>query len=180
VQGQAPEDPLDNEEQLQEQLESLPYLCRFKSDTMSQYLCQAFDQALARYSALGQGTTPSSAIEMEVRSLHFVTLTLEPPGFWMSDVGHGITASRPDHSIVAHIADVDVAYRGHKIRCDHSKAALQVLEGQITWFVYMVGAIIKGRLTTGSTDTQEVMDGDLSARVLKLLLVVDTPVLMQV
>lgn len=53
------------------------------------------------------------------------------------------------------------------------------MEGQITWFVYMVGAIIKGRLTTGSTDTQEVMDGDLSARVLKLLLVVDTPILMQ-
>ena len=53
------------------------------------------------------------------------------------------------------------------------------MEGQITWFVYMVGAIIKGRLTTGSTDTQEVMDGDLSARVLKLLLVADSPVLMQ-
>jgi hypothetical protein len=60
-----------------------------------------------------------------------------------------------------------------------SNSALQVLEGQITWFVYMVGAIIKGRLTTGSTDTQEVMDGDLSARVLKLLLVVDSPILMQ-
>lgn len=56
---------------------------------------------------------------------------------------------------------------------------MKVMEGQITWFVYMVGAIIKGRLTTGSTDTQEVMDGDLSARVLKLLLVVDTPVLVQ-
>jgi hypothetical protein len=54
------------------------------------------------------------------------------------------------------------------------------MEGQITWFVYMVGAIIKGRLTTGSTDAQEVMDGDLSARVLTLLQVVDTPVLMQV
>lgn len=53
------------------------------------------------------------------------------------------------------------------------------MEGQITWFVYMVGAIIKGRLTTGSTDAQEVMDGDLSARVIKLLYVVDSPVLMQ-
>ena len=68
MQGQAPEDPLDNEEQLQEQLESLPYLCRFKSDTMSVYLCQSFDQALQRYSALGQGATPNSTIEMEVRA----------------------------------------------------------------------------------------------------------------
>ena len=69
MQGQAPEDPLDNEEQLQEQLESLPYLCRFKCDTMSAYLCQSFDHALQRYSALGQGATPNSTIEMEVRTI---------------------------------------------------------------------------------------------------------------
>lgn len=45
----------------------------------------------------------------------------------------------------------------------------QILDGQLTWFVYMIGAIVKGRLTTGTTDGQELVDGDLSARVLSLL-----------
>jgi exportin-7 len=50
---------------------------------------------------------------------------------------------------------------------------MQVLEGQITWFVYMIGAIIKGRLTTGSTDAQELLDGELATRALSLLDVAD-------
>lgn len=52
--------------------------------------------------------------------------------------------------------------------------AVQVVEGQITWFVHMIGAIIKGRLTTGSTESQEVMDGELAARVLSLLKAADS------
>lgn len=52
---------------------------------------------------------------------------------------------------------------------------VQVVEGQITWFVHMIGAIIKGRLTTGSTESQEVMDGELAARVLSLLKAADSP-----
>ena len=52
--------------------------------------------------------------------------------------------------------------------------AMQVVEGQITWFVHMIGAIIKGRLTTGSTESQEVMDGELAARVLSLLKAADS------
>jgi hypothetical protein len=51
---------------------------------------------------------------------------------------------------------------------------VQVLEGQVTWFVYMIGAIIKGRLTTGSTDAQELVDGDLATRALSLLDAADT------
>eukprot|EP00892_Ulva_mutabilis_P000722 jgi/Ulvmu1/10650/UM066_0031.1 len=39
----------------------------------------------------------------------------------------------------------------------------------------MIGAIIKGRLTTGSTESQEVMDGELAARVLSLLKAADSP-----
>lgn len=67
VQGQALEDPLDNEEHLQEQLESLPYLCRFQSEKMSSYFCSAFDARLQRYTAISQGSPPSSNIELQVR-----------------------------------------------------------------------------------------------------------------
>ena len=45
----------------------------------------------------------------------------------------------------------------------------------MTWFVYMIGAIIKGRLTTGSSDAQELLDGDLATRVLSLLECADLP-----
>lgn len=69
VQGQALEDPLDNEEHLQEQLESLPYLCRFQSEKMSSYFCSAFDARLQRYTAISQGSPPSSNIELQVRPL---------------------------------------------------------------------------------------------------------------
>jgi exportin-7 len=55
------------------------------------------------------------------------------------------------------------------------ESQLAILEGQLTWFVYMIGAIIKGRLIMGSTDAQEVLDGELAARVLSLLDMADAP-----
>mmetsp|Transcript_8801 Transcript_8801/g.18815 ORF Transcript_8801/g.18815 Transcript_8801/m.18815 type:complete len:1064 (-) Transcript_8801:979-4170(-) len=50
---------------------------------------------------------------------------------------------------------------------------LAVVEGQLTWLVYIVGAIIKGRLSSSSAESQESIDGDLAARVLGLLAVMD-------
>lgn len=105
MQGQAPEDPLDNEEQLQEQLESLPYLCRFKSDTMSAFLCQSFDQALQRYSALGQGATPNSTIEMEVLALK---IRLKIPGFfyvWVVEEALKLRRADLDNQAINHLTN---------------------------------------------------------------------------
>lgn len=48
-----------------------------------------------------------------------------------------------------------------------------MLEGQLTWLVYIVGAIIKGRLSSSSAESQEAVDGDLAARVFQLLAVAD-------
>lgn len=110
------EDPLENEEQLQDQLESLPYLCRFQYEKMSQYICSVFDPLLAQYRQITQmGSIPNAS-------------------------------------------------------------QIQILEGQITWFVYMIGTIIRGRLTSGSTDSQELLDGELAARVFGLLQIADAPV----
>jgi len=39
----------------------------------------------------------------------------------------------------------------------------------------MVGTIVRGRLTTGSTDSQELVDGELAARVFGLLRICDLP-----
>jgi exportin-7 len=53
-------------------------------------------------------------------------------------------------------------------------SALEVLEGQLTWLVHIVGAIIRGRMNNSGADTQETIDGDLAARIFALAAVSDT------
>ena len=65
------EDPLDNEEQLQDQLDSLPYLCRFQYERMSAYLCSVLDPLLKQYEALSRGAQPANALELPVRGASF-------------------------------------------------------------------------------------------------------------
>ena len=51
---------------------------------------------------------------------------------------------------------------------------LEVLEGQLTWLVHIVGAVISGRLSTTTAESQEIIDGDLTARAFGLLQIVDS------
>ena len=44
------EDPLENEEQLQEQMDSLPYMCRFQYDKSVELLTGRMDPVIAAYS----------------------------------------------------------------------------------------------------------------------------------
>eukprot|EP00951_Prasinocladus_malaysianus_P012227 scaffold91009_cov49-Prasinocladus_malaysianus.AAC.1 len=114
LQNGASDDPLDNDEQLQDQLDSLPYLCRFQYDKMSKYICSLMDPVITAYSE------------------------------W---------ANRPPEG---------------------DGTALQVVEGQLTWLVYIVGAVIRGRLSSSSAESQETIDGDLAARVFGLLQLTDS------
>ena len=50
LQNGVSDDPLDNDEQLQDQLDSLPYLCRFQYEKMSKYLCELMDPIINAYS----------------------------------------------------------------------------------------------------------------------------------
>ena len=54
LQGAA-EDPLDNEEQLQDQLDSLPYLCRFQYAETAEYLVGLTDPLVAAYQTFSSG-----------------------------------------------------------------------------------------------------------------------------
>ena len=52
---------------------------------------------------------------------------------------------------------------------------LQAMEGQLTWLVHIIGAIIRGRQSSSSSaEPQEVIDGELAARVFQLIQVTDT------
>uniref|UniRef100_A0A061RU54 Ran-binding protein n=1 Tax=Tetraselmis sp. GSL018 TaxID=582737 RepID=A0A061RU54_9CHLO len=114
LQNGVADDPLDNEEQLQDQMDSLPYLCRFQYEKMSKYICSIMDPILSAFSE------------------------------WAN------------------------------VQADRDPAPLEVIEGQLTWLVYIVGAVIRGRLSSSSAESQETIDGDLAARVFGLLQLMDT------
>ncbi|KAM6224221.1 ran-binding protein 17 [Rhynchocyon petersi] len=49
-----------------------------------------------------------------------------------------------------------------------------IQEGRLAWLVYLVGAVVGGRLTYTSTDEHDAMDGELSCRVFQLISLMDT------
>ncbi len=110
------DDPLEEEEQLSEQLESLPQLCRFQYEATCRYLCSLLDPLLARYGDMGP--------------------TAGAPGV---------------------------------------NTQLGVLEGQLSWLVYIVGAVTRGRLSSSSAESQEAVDGELALRVFQLIRLMEAP-----
>lgn len=105
------EDMLDNEEQLTEQMDALPYLVRFQYDKSAAFIVQLMDPIIEAFKQAASQVVPGPQ--------------------------------------------------------------LALIEGQLTWLVYIVGSIVKGRLSTSSAESQENIDGDLVARVLGLLSVMD-------
>jgi len=105
------EDMLDNEEQLTEQLDALPYLVRFQYDKSAAFITQLVDPLVAAFKQAALVALPGPQ--------------------------------------------------------------LVVLEGQLTWLVYIIGSIIKGRLSSSSAESQETIDGDLASRVFGVLAVAD-------
>jgi len=43
-------------------------------------------------------------------------------------------------------------------------AVIVVLTGRLTWLVYIIGAVIGGRVSFASTDEHDEMDGELVCR----------------
>nr|XP_039251152.1 exportin-7-like [Styela clava] len=51
---------------------------------------------------------------------------------------------------------------------------LALPQGQLTWIVYLIGAVIGGRVSFASNDDHDAMDGELVLRVLQLMEITDT------
>jgi exportin-7 len=83
---------LEGEEALAEQLEALPYLCRFQYESVASYVCSLMDPLAERFRAAARLPAPP--------------------------------------------------------------ATLAVVEGQLSWLVYIIGAVVRGRLTSSSAETQ--------------------------
>uniref|UniRef100_A0A0D3EMD3 Importin N-terminal domain-containing protein n=1 Tax=Oryza barthii TaxID=65489 RepID=A0A0D3EMD3_9ORYZ len=123
------DDTLDNVDVLQEQLESLPYLCRFQYQNSSIYIINIMEPLLQAYTK-----------ECLFKAKYFLQerSRLPAPG---------------------------------------DANELSVIEGQLTWLVHIIAAILKIRQTIGcSQESQELIDAELAARVLQLINVTDTGV----
>ncbi|PSS15752.1 Exportin-7 like [Actinidia chinensis var. chinensis] len=108
-------DPLDNVELLQDQLECIPYLCRFQYESCSTFIMQITDPILQMY--------------MEAVNLPALA--------------------------------------------DNSE--LVIIEAKLAWVVHIIAAILKTRQLVGlSADSHEIQDAELSARVLRLINVIDS------
>jgi len=108
LQANPSEDPLENEEQLVDQLDSASPLCRYQYDRMAEFLLSLFDPLVTQLQSLaGQGTAMPAQIE--------------------------------------------------------------VLEGELAWLVYIVGAVVGARGTSRSSEEHELLDGDLCAKVFQTI-----------
>ena len=132
------DDPLEEEEQLSEQLESLPQLCRFQYEATCRFLCSLFDPLLGAYGAAGGAAAPQLGGQPGA-------LGSSPP----VGGGAGLVQQPP--------------------------ADLGVLEGQLSWLVYIVGAVIRGRQSSPTAESQEAVDGELVLRVFRLVALMDAP-----
>nr|XP_053642683.1 exportin-7-like [Cherax quadricarinatus] len=56
----------------------------------------------------------------------------------------------------------------------HSMEEIAILEGQLTWLVYMIGSAIGGRVSFNTSDDHDAMDGELVCRILQLMNLTDT------
>lgn len=113
------EDALENDEQLTDQLDSIPHLCRFNYADTAEFLMGLIDPLIAQYQ--------------------------------------------------------QIAGAGGTVGVASGSQLLEALEGQLTWLVYIVGAIIRGKLSTSGAETHEKTDGELSSRVFALSALSDSP-----
>jgi exportin-7 len=108
------EDPMENEDQLVDQLDSASPLCRYQYDRTAEFLLNLFDPLVAKLQALAtQG--PVAA-------------------------GGG-----------------------------SNQAEIQVVEGELAWLVYIIGAVVGARGTSRTSEEHEQLDGDLCARVFQTI-----------
>ncbi|BFZ02054.1 hypothetical protein BsWGS_05093 [Bradybaena similaris] len=66
------------------------------------------------------------------------------------------------------------AQRYQELLSSGPSVELAIEEGQLTWLVYIIGAVIGGRVSFASTDEHDAMDGELVCRVLQLMNLTDS------
>jgi len=131
------EDLLEIEDSLSDQMEALPYLCRFKYEQSAEFLCSMMDPTMAEY---------FNAVKSLKKAMEASASGISTPPAGLLDA--------------------------------NALKAIDLLEGRLTWFVHIISAVVRGRLSSGGSsataEMQETVDGDLSARCFRILNLVDS------
>mmetsp|Transcript_32224 Transcript_32224/g.76547 ORF Transcript_32224/g.76547 Transcript_32224/m.76547 type:complete len:1079 (+) Transcript_32224:189-3425(+) len=115
LQAHPGEDPMENEEQLVDQLDSASPLCRYQYDVTAKFILQLFDPAVNKLLAIAANGP----------------VALGGPGGSNPEIG--------------------------------------VVEGELAWLVYIVGAVVGARGTSRTSEEHEELDGDLCSRVFQAI-----------
>ncbi|KAG6783265.1 hypothetical protein POTOM_012710 [Populus tomentosa] len=139
------DNPLDNVELLQDQLDCFPYLCRFQFPEL--HVCQTRDCTGPLRLGVCYDYSYFFFLQYQTSSLYIIT-TMEP---------------------------ILQAYTEIALRQSADNSELAVIEAKLSWIVHIIAAILKIKQSTGcSVESQEVLDAELSARVLQLINVTDS------
>lgn len=138
-QGGTLDDMLEGEEQLSESLESLPSLCRFQYDKASAFICRLIDPLLDSYKAAAHLAQPPQAQQSQQQH--------------MANGGGSSSGGALANGGGCAVGGAEASGGGPPPSAQQLQQ-LAVLEGQLTWLVYVVGSVIKGRLSATSSDAQ--------------------------
>ena len=154
--------------QVADQLDAIPFLCRFQYARTAEYLLRFLDPLVAAYT---EAATPGTLRNQQTHELLIfkanVVATERPlpkapqPSHVCIDVVHnanhndlaaapGADMPCPDIAVFTCLYDDGLACATGKVEAQ----ALAVMEGQLTWLVHLVGAIIRGRLSSSSAESQ--------------------------
>lgn len=76
--------------------------------------------------------------------------------------------------LVAHFDTAASAYHALDPTDAGARVKHQILQGQLTWLVYIIGAAVGGRASVNTSDEHDSMDGELVCRVLQLMDLTDS------
>ncbi|TNN44937.1 Exportin-7 [Liparis tanakae] len=157
------EDPLDDAGLVQQQLDQLSTIGRCEYEKTCALLVQLFDQAAQSYQELLQATNASAADVTVQEGGCLVGVCsglgggLLGPGWGSARAGVGVCSGRGGGLL------------GMRLETNAAPPP-----GRLTWLVYIIGAVIGGRVSFASTDEQDAMDGELVCRVLQLMNLTDS------
>lgn len=141
------EDPLDDAGLVQQQLDQLSTIGRCEYEKTCALLVQLFDQAAQTYQELLQSTN-SNTVDVTVQEG-----TLSSHSCCTNFI-----------STIWSSAFMSVSTRCRAVSTSFTSLTSFFLTGRLTWLVYIIGAVIGGRVSFASTDEQDAMDGELVCR----------------
>ncbi len=159
-------DPLDDSEEVMNQLEQIPAICRCSFETIFSFILAQMDPRLVALNhAFSSGVGGAGGGAAGAGGLGGLL---------------GGNSGGPGHTLgLEHLmgggggSGGGNGGNGGATSAGMNDKSLRILEGELTWLVYIIGSIIKGRAMSNQSEQHSVADGDLASRVISLIRILD-------